>query len=315
MASHSLRSYGHARSLLRQVIDEHGGAVDPTRLRLVGRGGSHATFDAGWPELLIKLPCETLRDPARARVDIAPITFNGRQRSLVRHLGGKWCIPIWSFTVPLRIANNGDVWNGSGIVFMQQREPFLADPRRVRLQASYLEFSPRKRQRAAVDRAVFGDGPFDPADYLALNPEAGDCVRLAGTSPSFRRLLRQFLDRMRSYWRANDLIPDFAGADNFVAVPQRRSWSLRIGAVLKGDDGATFRNALRLFATRVPHPGALSRHSLAALLNGLATFRLLNVLALVTGGGRVTDFEISPAESKRLLQFDYAAALDAGTKG
>ena len=254
---------------LRAAVAAHGGALDPSRLTPVGAGGAHEVYHHPLtPSLVVRIAREPGRDAA-AR--------NDAYAMLRRHLGGR-CIPQWSELAPVGVA-------GQQVVTIEPFEPALHDPARVPIASSYIELTPCAADAYhAVNAAIFAGAPLPLAAWIALDRGIERCLTAMAEDRALCEAVIALVDRARAFIEATGELLDFAGPDNVIAIPVAGGWRIRIGAVLKGDRACDFHRLLQQ-AVHEEVPPAFA--NMATLLNGLATYRLLNGLAALLGCERL----------------------------
>jgi hypothetical protein len=246
---------------LRAAVAAHGGALDPSRLVPIGAGGTHEVYHHPLtPSLVVRIPREPGRDATER---------NDAYATLRQHLGD-WCIPQWSETISIH--------HRAHVVTIEPYEAALHDPARIPIASTYIELVDFQADSDAyhqLNEAIFGGGPLPLATWIAVDRGIERCLTAMAEDRALCETVLSLVERSCAFIEETGELLDFAGPDNVVAVPADGGWHIRVGAVLKGDRVDEFHRLLR----HTPRETA----ELATLLNGLATYRLLNGLAALLG--------------------------------
>ena len=305
---------------LGAVVAEHGGALDPARLRRIGEGGTHAVYDRRADDpFVLKLPRELVDAPDPSRYGAgrrwaeAMARWHDERHERVRRHFGDWCVEQHSTAVPVLLS--GSASPGWCPVAVQLRETAFDDPQRLRVGTPYFELERPGLDEdpvyAGVNAALLGDRPFDAGAYLELNPILVPCLAMALDDAAVRGLLAELSRRFRRYVESEGEVPDLAGLDNAVLVSGPGGWRLRLGSIAKNDGWAVVIEALAQLETG--GPAALDHEPLhrAVLLNGLAAVRLVNALGLIVLGERVLDLRLTETQLWSLPRIDWVQGVDA----
>jgi hypothetical protein len=254
---------------LRAAVAAHGGALDLSRLTPIGAGGAHQVYRHPLvPSLVVRIARHAGRDAA-AR--------NDAYATLRRHLGD-WCIPQWSEVAAVVVDSSVPRQRaGPRVVTVEPYEPALHDPARVPIASSYVELAPCPVDAyRTLNEAIFDDATLPLASWITLDRGIERCLTVMAEERTLCEAVIALVDRARAFIEETGELLDFAGPDNVIAIRAGGGWQFRVGAVLKGDRVDEFHRLLR----QAVHEEVCSTFAnVATLLNGLATYRLLNGLA------------------------------------
>jgi hypothetical protein len=289
---------------LRSVKDEDHG-LQVWAFTEIGSGGSHVVYERSSSDsFVVKVPHDYLQppDPSRAggadhrlRLERKVEAITEAYQQLYRHFGLEWCIPQQAFVVPIQLAP--ETAPSTGYAFLQRKEPAFGRPDLVRIDTPYFEL---QLDEGRIDRAAYrrmnvtllGTAEPDVSDYIALNPHIPPCMELIERDPSFRDLIRAFLQKFKGYVEQVDEIIDLVGQYNVFAFADHGEWTMRIGSVIKGQRHSDLPTSPAMLQ-RVGGDGpVLSRQERLLLLNGVAVYRLVNALAVRAGMGRLMDLRL-----------------------
>jgi hypothetical protein len=289
---------------LRSVMDEDD-SLRVWMLNEIGRGGSHVVYErAASDPFVVKVPHEYLQPPDPSRIgepdhrlglerEVDAITEAYEQ--LYRHFGLEWCIPQRPVVIPIQLTPEAAPF--TGYAFVQKKELAFGHPDLVRIDTPYFELQLDEGgiDRAAYHRmnaAVLGTAEPDVSDYVALNHQIRPCMELIGRDPSFRDLIRTFLQAFKGYVEQVDEIIDLVGQYNVFAFPEHGQWTMRIGSVIKGQRHSGLPTSPAMLRRIGGHGPRLPRQERLLLLNGLAVYRLVNALSIRAGMGRLMDLRM-----------------------
>lgn len=261
------------RECLEAALRAHGGVLQTARLRRIGDGATHTFYKhPSVPDVLLRLA----RTPHEERGAAASNDVYARFQNAL----GEWCVPRFSREVPVL---EGAVARFA-VLTVEPYEKAFHDPLRVPIGSHCVELGPCDPEAyRAVNDSVFGGAPLDPSAWLALDPAIAPCfIALAGDT-AFYDLLREFITRAIAFVEQTGELLDLTGTDNVVAVRRGDAWTIRAGAVLKGDHIDAFTTVAAELVEEGPQAVLRFAGDRAALLNGLALWRVLNGYAALLG--------------------------------
>jgi hypothetical protein len=293
---------------LHSVTDEDNG-LQVWTLTEIGRGGCHLVYERTPADpFVVKVPYDSLQPPDpgqtgepdhRLRLEGKVTALTEVYEQLYRYFGLEWCIPQRAFVIPIQIAP--ETGSFPGYAFVQKREPAFGRSDLVRIGTPYFEL---QLDEGGIDRAVYrrmnaallGTAQPDVSDYEALNPQIRLCMELMGRDPSFRDLVRTFLQAFKAFVEQGDEIIDLVGQYNVFAFPDQGQWTMRIGSVIKEQRHSGLLSSLAMLQRAGGHGPTLPRWERLLLLNGLTVYRLINALAIRAGMGRLMDLRLGADE-------------------
>ncbi len=100
-----------------------------------------------------------------------------------------------------------------------------------------------------MNKSLMGDKKSDISfsleDFLLFHESFRPIFSKLESEPSLQAVMKEFLEKFRSYYKQTDQLMDFTGLDNVVFYKEGEKWQYKVGSVIKHETGKHSREMIR----------------------------------------------------------------------
>ena len=283
-------------------------AIDVDALEKIGRGGAHDVYGHhGDRRFVLKVNHRLLERVQRsqsgpkemlARLERNVGEQNARNKEVYDAFGEEDCLVEDLVLDKVLIHEDGSEKIVTTILTLQEKTHAFSDATKFDFSGPYTERETSKistEDYIKLTRPLFSD-ELD-RDALASHDHTYERLfPLLENDALFKHVMREFIERFRSYYAKMGTILDFVGNENVLFYQENGVWRFQLGSVFKGGGSKQdLAAALDLMETD-PEAYLASDWQQNTIHNVFANARLLNATALAIGAPRIFDIPLSPKQ-------------------
>lgn len=248
-----IRAFGRKRivdvtQFLKALPQTENGAIDLTKMKKIGHGGTQDVFmlkDESFP-FVIKVNRASLKMKTKERLEKYKAD-NAAYKALHNSFGDHCTVE----QLLLRDVSD-DSGTKKAIISVADFEEGFQKESKLGLQDSdfsWNDVTVVKNADAYDDmlKSVFFPGKahlFDLNTLEAMNPQVAKLANLIRQEPDFRDAVKEFLTQFREYFSKTGQYLDIAGRDNIIFFKDDKSWTFKLGTVIKVETAKKFEDSL-----------------------------------------------------------------------
>ncbi len=250
------------------------GAVDFSRLKKIGKGGTHDVYEYGEDSrCVVKIDRgvldrvlqagggETLPENLAAQAESYLSQKNGRNEELYGAFGDENCMREKAMRAKVSINTPKGIVRVETVIVIQEKSDIFS-------------------QEDTVDFSTTYEGKL-----------SRDIEETAKSDPSFRQKLVEFLTHFKEYFERTGKFIDLVGEKNVLFYrDENGQWQYKIGSVIKGDTLEDYQKAKQ----KSQSGEALSKGESDQLKNGQAVSSFANKTGEACGMGTIIDLNETP---------------------
>lgn len=280
-------------AFLKEITDPDG-AIDLSGLKKLGAGGTHVIYRSEkYPELLLKVMYGTVdQDAALLQQNLKKL--DDQCRVLYETFEESRCIIEKRSIQPIK-ENSSDkphiavVSVVSFDMCFESKEQYGFNVRSAEMDGNLI--AQRRYLYQMVNKAFIGHekpNPYVTRNYPLLNKNFEKIFALLDTDESFRKAMREFLEKYKLFYEKTGILLDTIGLDNVLFYKVEGVWQFKLGSVIKHDNGALTKQMLDEI-NREPAKAAQSFEAFTSIYFMPACIRALNACAEKVGLTRVVE--------------------------
>lgn len=285
-------------------IKEGNEYLDIDKFKKIGEGGTHKVYEhINKKEFVIKIRCgDILSTDHKSYVR----ELNSKHEELKLFFGNDKVLAEKYFSK--KFAKKGRV-NGPYIFSVQERNYGLESPTKIDFSCEYAEMDKalnnKKDDYRKMNEVLLGDVDYiDEESYIAFNEKMRCIFGLIEKDNKFKAVLKEFLLNFKKYFKKTGNFLDFVGEENVIFFTENENWTYKIGSVLKNETRENVSESLRLLSQNTLELN--KRNDLKRnLLNGLNLIRMLNVLGLKSGKGKIFNIQLNEKQLNNLSKVKF----------